>query len=555
VVARSARDWLVWPRLRLSSLTIDYYVIGLGVAFSLGVLVRAAQVFSADFPLNDGGLFYAMVRDLQANNYVLPAETSYNSAGIPYAYSPLAFYITGFLDDVTPFSLLTLFRFLPLLFSCLTLVAFWRLARVMLVSNVAVVAAVAAFALIPRSFIWLIMGGGLTRALGVFFAILALEQVYRLYRQPAQRTLALAIVFSAATVLSHLQTGWFLAFSTVLFALFLGRDRQGLRSSISLAAGTAALTAPWWLTVVAYNGVDPFLAANSTGGTVFSNDANRLSVMLSIARAISTSEPFFPVLASLGLLGAVLCFATNRFLLPAWWVVIILLDIRAFATYASLPIGLLAGIAVAEGLLPLLRRGFRQDRRSESGEWVPETGSPPTTRDLLAHAKPLFVLGCLLYYAAFAATVKQPGLGELTSLDALDPSQRQAMDWIATSTPTDATFLVIPSSAWETGKELEWFPVLARRPSVATVQGTEWVPDAFAHRINDYYGAWGCAFGSTSCLEQWETSTGLAYTHVYLPTSNGRPCCSNLEASLRGDPGYRLVYEGPGGAVFERRAR
>lgn len=553
MVARSARDWLVWPRLRLSSLTLDYYIVGLGVAFSLGILVRAAQVLSADFPLNDGGLFYAMVRDLQANNYWLPAETTYNSAGIPYAYSPLAFYITAIVDDLTPFSLLTLFRFLPLVFSCLTLVAFWRLARVMLVSNLAVVAALAAFALIPRSFIWLIMGGGLTRALGVFFAILALEQVYRLYRQPNQRTLALAIVFSAATVLSHLQTGWFLAFSIALFALFLGRNQQGIRSSFYLAAGTAALTAPWWLTVVAYHGIDPFVAANSTGGTVFSNDANRVSVMLSIARAISTSEPFFPLIASLGLLGAVLCFATNRFLLPAWWVVIILLDIRAFATYASLPIGLLAGIAVAEGLLPLLRRGFRQERLSESGQWVPVAAENTSLRNIAVHAKPLFLLGCLLYYAAFAATVKQPGLGELTSLDALDPGQRQVMEWISTSTPPDATFLVIPSSPWETGKDLEWFPVLAHRPSVATVQGTEWLRDAFSSRINDYYGAWGCAFGSVRCIERWEESSGLTFTHLYLPTNNGNPCCSTLDASLRSDPNYRLVYEGAGGVVFERR--
>lgn len=554
MVARSARDLLVLPRWRLTSLPLDYYTVGLGVALALGVLVRAAQVLATEFPLNDGGLFYAMVRDLQANNYRLPAFTSYNTGDIPYAYSPLAFYLTALADDLLPFSLLTLFRFLPLLFSCLTLFAMWRLARTMLGSQVAVVAAVAAFALIPRSFIWLIMGGGLTRALGVLFALLALEQVYRLYRNPGERTLFLAALFSAATVLSHLQTGWFLVFSIVVFWLFLGRTRAGIRSSVLLAAATGALTSPWWLTVLAHHGLDPFIAANGTGGTVFSNDANRVSVMLSIARAISTSEPFFPLIASLGLLGAVLCFATNRFLLPTWWVVIILLDVRAFATYASIPIGLLAGIAIAEGLLPLLRRRFTQEPASESGAWERNSQPGLASRTFVEVAKPAFVLGCLLYYAAFAATVKQPGLGELTSLDAVDPGQRTAMEWIATSTPPGARFLVIPSSPWETGKESEWFPVLANRPSLATVQGTEWLPNsAFNQRINAYYDLWGCSFAGPACLDRWEAQTGLTFTHVYLPASDGTPCCSTLAGSLRSSGTYQLRYDGAGGVVFERR--
>ena len=543
MLARTARDILAAPGLRrLPAIRADYYTIGILVALGLGVLVRLPQVLAADFPLNDGGLFYQMTRDLQAANYRLPEWTTYNGGGIPYAYPPLAFYIAGFLDDVTPFSLLTVFRWLPFVFTSLTLLAFLQLARELLRSRLAVVAALAAFALIPRSFIWLIMGGGVTRSLGLLFAILALTQVVRLYRKDDRTALLLAVLFSAATVLSHLQTGWFLAFSIALFWAFCGRNRQGLTASALLAGGTLLVTAPWWLTVLAAHGAEPFLAANSTGGTVFSNEATRNSVLISLARAISTSEPFFPLIASLGLLGAVLCFASNRFLLPAWWLVIILLDVRAFATYASLPVALLAGIGVDEGLLPLLQRTSAQ---------VLERGQKPL---LGGHAKPLFVLGCLLYYAAFAAMVKEPGLGELSSLDPVPVAEREAMSAIRRDTPPGARVLLVPGRSWEVGNDAEWFPVLAARPSVVTVQGREWLPgNAFGRGISAYYAAWACAFEGTACLDQWTSDWGQAFDYVFLPARPGEgPCCPSLASSLRADARYREVWERAGGTLFQR---
>ncbi|MFL5533059.1 MAG: hypothetical protein ACJ8BC_13910, partial [Gemmatimonadales bacterium] len=95
------------------------YPLALALAVALGVAVRAYHVLSQDFPLNDGGLFFAMVRDLQAAHFHLPAFTSYNGSGIPYAYSPLGFYLAGLLDAWTPLSLIDVFRWLPLVASAL----------------------------------------------------------------------------------------------------------------------------------------------------------------------------------------------------------------------------------------------------------------------------------------------------------------------------------------------------------------------------------------------------------------------------------------------------
>ena len=133
-----------------------------------------------DFPLNDGGLFYVMVRDIQRAHYHLPAFTSYNDAHIPFGYSPLAFYLAAVLND-SGFDLFTLFRVLPFIASTLSIVAFYLLARQMVQSRAAIAVAVIAFAIVPRGFVWLLMGGGLTRSFGYLFALLSLHQVWMLY--------------------------------------------------------------------------------------------------------------------------------------------------------------------------------------------------------------------------------------------------------------------------------------------------------------------------------------------------------------------------------------
>ncbi|HLI28429.1 MAG TPA: hypothetical protein VKZ60_15265, partial [Chloroflexota bacterium] len=82
----------------------------LAVLMLLGALLpalalRVGAVLGADFPLNDGGLFYAMTEDLRGAGFTLPWYTSYNAERIPYAYPPLGFYLAGALAALGPWSL------------------------------------------------------------------------------------------------------------------------------------------------------------------------------------------------------------------------------------------------------------------------------------------------------------------------------------------------------------------------------------------------------------------------------------------------------------------
>ncbi|MEZ4554254.1 MAG: glycosyltransferase family 39 protein [Dehalococcoidia bacterium] len=529
------------------------YLLGAVAAVALGVGIRAAHVFATNFPLNDGGLFYQMARDLQANDYRLPETTAYNVASLPFTYPPLGLYVSALLDTVTPFSLLDLFRLLPLLYTSLSIVAFFFLARRILDSRAAVVAATFAFALVPRSYIWLLMGGGVTRGLGLLMAIIALHEVHRTFTTFKMRYAFSAAVFSGLTVLSHLETGWFLAFSIAVFFLFFGKERHSVTSSVVVAGSTLLVILPWLLAVLSAHGSEPFFSANSSGGSVFSGGAVTEYALTSLVRLISTSEPYFPLIGVLGVVGLLPALKHRLFALPVWWAATILLDVRAFPTFTTLPIALLAGMAVSDVVIPMLARGRE---RWPDLTLVGRGNGASEQRGVRYVSWPgwtlMAVLGVMLVYALVGSMLRKPGLGgEGEYLVSLTEGQRTAMHWVEERTPAGSSFLVIPRGPWQVDKEAEWFPVLADRESVATVQGTEWLPDGgFDEAVAAFDRAWDCGFQGSDCLARWAETNSTTFDYVYLTRNDRFQCCGTLVRSLEEDEDYVKVFEGPGGTIF-----
>jgi len=520
------------------------YVAALVIAAALGVCVRAFHVLSSDFPLNDGGMFFAMAQDLQNGGYSLPSFTSYNGGEIPYTYPPLGFYMAAAIDDLTPLALIEVFRFLPLLAAALTVPAFVLLARSMLTSRVAALAAVLAFALAPRSFMWLLMGGGVTRAPGFLFAILALYCVHQLYTRGRRTMVPWAILFCSLTVLSHLETGWFLAFSIALFLAAYGRNRTALADSALIAAGTIAVTSLWWLQILSTHGLEPLETVFGSGGSVFSGGEATRGAYMGLLNLVSTSEPLFPLIGVLAVFGGIACLSTRRFFLPAWWAAIILLDVRAFPTFTTLPVALMAGVAVSEVLLPLLAN------RQGSAPLQPETA-------LLQRLQPAgtAILAAFVLFSVASALLRAPGLnGEAGNLRGLSGDELAALTWVREETPSGSSFLVVPDGAWETAKTAEWFPVLAGRLSVATVQGTEWVSNGGFDRARAIYDhAFDCGFRTTVCLDELAAEHGVAFDYVYVRKGETGQCCDTLLDSLTTDAAYQLVYEDDGATVYLKR--
>lgn len=504
-----------------------------------GILMRATPVLSADFPLNDGGLFSTMVRQIQQSGYALPEFVVYNSTQIPFAYPPLAFYVAALLADLTRLPVEDVLRLLPLGVSILTIPAFLFFARPALPSRAAVLVAVGVFGVLPGSYVRLIVGGGLTRSFGFTFAILALSQAYILYTRRTGRAAALMALFSALTLLSHISLAWFLAFSIVALFFALGRNRSGATRSALAAAGAAAITAPWWITVLSRHGVSPFVAASQTGS------------LLSTAATEEVGAVPGPFLLAIALLAiaAMACLTAlgdRRFFILGWLGLILFLDTRSFGWLVTLPLALATGYIVGEGLVPALKKRLGRP---------PGPPGDPGFRSVSSPADRLASWATITVVAASSVYVNV-GLVEIAQRDLtpLSAEERSAMRWVAENMSPSSTVLVISGDGWATDRSSEWFPVLAARRSIATAQGQEWLAGGeFIRRVESHRRAQACATAGASCLEGWSRATGESFTHVYV-AKRSDDCCRALRGSLPTDPNYLLVYEGPGATIVERRS-
>ena len=506
-------------RARVARLAIPLVTF---TTIAIALVVRGRRALTlVDFPLNDGGLFYTIIDDLRRAGYALPQTLSYNHAGIPFAYPPLAFYLAAGVRDALGLSTADVLRLLPVVLSTLVVVAYLPLARAL--SRNAIAAAIATFvvAVQPSAYTWQVMGGGLTRALALLFATLALVALHSFYTRGSRVALAATALFASLTLLSHIEFAWFLVFSGPLFLLFHARDRRAaLRGSLVIGAAVFFLTAPWWIMVLTRYGVGPLIAAATTGSL-----SNGILDLLKFQR---TDEPFFPLVAATAILGVVVCLLRRDYFAPAWLVAIGVLDQRSFNVLSALPIGLMAGIVATEVLMPLAR-----DRRT-----------------LIAVAG----------LAALYATVSS-GRANQELHRALKPDERVAMTWVRDHSPADARILAIAERFWAGDRVTEWLPALSDRTVVDVVQGYEWFPRerGFWKRLEAYDLAQQCGGRDAACVEAWANLYG-SFDYVYLPKTiggywgDGTPiwCCTPLRASLRADPRYVVVYDGEGATIFKR---
>lgn len=517
-------------------------------AIGLGVLVRATIVLSSDFPLNDGGMFFVMVRDLQASHYALPAFTTYNSSDIPFAYPPLSLYLAGFIDDATPVGLLTVFRFLPMVLSSLMIVAFFAFARRMLDSKPAVVTAVFVFGLLPATFQWMIMGGGLTRSFGFLFAILAIGQAHAMYTSRSPWRIPVVTLLASLVVLTHIEMAWLTVFASVLMFAAYGRHRSGVRSSVVVAVGVLMLTSPWWATVLHQHGTKPFVASLHSGV------AWRDPIFLLI-RFDATVEPLFALVAALSLLGIFICLARRQFLLPCWVLAAAVLDPRAFPASASMALALLTAISVHDVLLPLLTQPLRG--RLSLATYGDTRDAPPDRSSAPAWlAGAAFAAG--ICYITLSALVSSPSL-----LTGMKPDERDAMQWVAGNTAPGSRFVILSADGWSVDRTSEWFPALSGRRSVATVQGSEWVSGrgGFADQREAFLSLQTCANRPPACLDEWMAKHDRSFDYVYITKIPPRivkqakdPCCGALRAGLVQDGRYAVVYDGSAATIFQRRS-
>lgn len=500
----------------------------------IGGWLRFTPVMHSSFPINDGGMFYTLIDDLLKNGFAIPAATTYNQSGLPFVYPPLGFYLAATLKQFANILPLTTIMWVPPIVVTLCTLAVYKLTHTLTKNPVKAGVTALCYALVPASSAWLLMGGGLTRAFGALFLLLTIDSAYQLFHTQSPKNVRVlkTILWGSLTVLSHPEMT-ILAIGISLLFLITARDYKNLLNAIKVALGVILLTSPWWLTVIRNNGLDPFLQAPKTGFYDLVWVVQQLGLFKMVV------EPHLTVVSLAGVLGLAILLAKKNFIIPLFLLTLYLVSPRNANTVGLIPVSMLAATAILDLMVPALKN----------------LSVPPK------------ILGLLACYLILVAVMGSHGKMIEFSKTQLSSDNQQAMQWVRENTLPTARFWVITgTSSLYVDPVLEWFPALAERQNISTIQGREWVHGeeffAYAGKIQ---GVQKCYWLAAGCVEQKQKSLLLVFDYIYLPKQClGEPDCSGslaeqvspLYLALSQEKSdYQIVYQNEGVAIFSMRTK
>lgn len=499
--------------------------ISLATIFGLGVALRFAAT-SPSFPAGDGGLFFGVVEAVE-RSATWPHQFLYSGVHLTFAYPPFGFYLIAALHNLFGLSNLSLFEYVPFAVSCLSIGAFALLARALTSGRLAMVVATAAYAFSADTLRWEVKGGGITRSFGELFAILAIHQFIGLYRTQEPRRILPAGVLLALVLLSHPEWSMFAAVSLIVTFLFFARSRQGLILTVASGTVTVLLVGSWLLPIALRDGLRPFSA-------VMGNNSDLLPWYLGVFKFLIlnlTDSPGFPVIPALGLFGLMLAILRRQWYLPVWLI----------ALYAAVTRGTSQEVVIVMALLA-----------GSGASWFWAQARALATSLSWARTVSVVTAAFLALYALFMS------YGSITIIEHLSRSDRSAMAWVAGHTPLDARFLVVTGSPWYSDAVAEWFPVLAGRVSLATVQGYEWIPHGFTPQYKRNVDLQHCAARDAACLQHWAAHFHQHFTYVLVQrgpvqeSGQTTDCCWTLRTSLDVSPHFHRVFTTTDAVIYRR---
>jgi hypothetical protein len=500
-------------------------------ALLFGTLFRFFPSWLAGFPINDGGMFYTMMKDLQVNHFLPPAYTTYNNLNIPFAYPPLALYIGAGMGSLFNISLIEILRWLPPLINSLCVLIFYFLAQEILEDEFKSTIATLIFALTPHLNTWLSAGGGLTRSFGTLFMMLTVMYSYRLFAKNNSKAIWGTIIFGSLTVLSHTESTVFAVALPIYIWLSKSRSAKSALQGGLIAMGVFVLAGPWFGWVIYRHGFETLLSALTTGGQTI------WSVLRLINIDIITEEPYLDLLGVFGVLGMVILLVKKQYFIPLMLVMIYLVEPRSAHTIGNIPLAMAGAIFLAEILFPALNKIDETQNRG--------------IKVFLMISIPYLLVNSI--YQGFMLSQNHFSKGE-----------QSAMMWIKNNTPEDSQFLVLTSETEAMcDSSSEWFPALAERKSLSTLQGREWIlgkkfGEFIGHRIN----LQNCIDENLGCLNNEAEYFGANFDYIYIsiktPTNNCKAAnLSNrttvgLVVALENSINYSIKYHSEDAVIFEK---
>lgn len=518
---------------------IDKAIILLLILF-LGAFLRLQYINKTSFPMNDGGFFYVMIRDLQQNGYRLPQFTTYNFLNIPYAYPPLSLYESAWLNQYLHIDLLKVFLYYPLVFNLFSILAFYFLSRELVEDSRSALLATVFYAILASGYEWLISGGGLTRSPAHMLYLISLTFFLIYLRSSKKWAFIISVVAGALMTLHHIEYSWLLAYGVVLFTFSKQRNFKSLIPIALFGFGVALLTSPYWLTVLRFHGLPTFLSAFSTGEITFLKAIRRLLEL------DFTSEPIVSILNIMAFIGLFVSIAKKRYTLPLWFFLMIFLSYRSAYRTLLVPVSILAAMALDDLIIPGLNQiamKTQQISPRRKSQGFPVIGQ-------------IFAALCIFipFLMGFVTS-----LSEHPILASVNPAELEAMQWVKSNTDPGSSFVIInPSIDWYVDRVGEWFPAMTGRHSATTLQGMEWLPNKEFVKQRWYYSNFKrCIMKGEACLLLWAEQTDTQFTHLFISKSectwNSENCTDFFIQSMEDTAVFKKVFENSGVVIFDRK--
>ncbi len=515
------------PRQRLAALAPEQSArLILFAALLLGGWLRFSPGALAGFPLNDGGMFAAAIESLLKNHLALPARLPYNGLEIPFVYPPLPFYAAALFQAALRVPVTSLLIWLPAALSTLCIPAVYRLLRALTPNPLVAAGAALLYAFLPAGMTWLVMGGGLTRSFGLLFLLLTTRSAYGLFQQNEKGSGWQTALWGSLTILSHPEMALHAAGLAATLLLFAPRRENFLRA-LGVGAAILTFTSPWWATALLRFGLEPFRQAAALGGHDWLWILQQLGLLELSGEKLT---------AALGLLGLGVLLARREFLPVALFCLPYLANPRNAGSVAIVFLAYAVSVACFDLIAPGLQNHAPHGRAALAG--------------LAVYAALTLLLGATLETAQQSRII-------------ITPQDRQALGWVSAHTPTDSRFLVLTGSSHPFYDPVpEWFPVLAERTSLGTLQGREWqFGEHFSIEMGQLLALQQCYYLTEPCLaERAAVYPPAGYVYVEKTCAGQAGCAlpagqqSPLIASLRqaGDS-YKVVFENEGVVIFARR--
>lgn len=447
----------------------------LALAVLPGCVAVAVYLVTNPYPAYGAGLYARAAAEILANGYHPPVRVpGYTAEGVPFAYPPLGLYLLATLFDLGG-DPIAVSRVFPGVVVVVAGVPAYLLGRDVVGSRPAGAAVAAMVALNPQVLEWHVSAGGVVRAVAFLSALIAVYAGYHVFAHDGRRPVLVGAFAFGSTVLTHPSYALFVVVSCLLFWEVLDRSGRGLLRGAAVGIGGTAVAAPWLGWVLDTHGPGVLAAAAGTHGGIGGGGLELLAGELS---------PYVLVPAG----AAAYLLLGRRYLIPAWFVAAAALFAQPRFAYTVGALALAAAASDLEGRLPVLDGARRC----------------PDRRALVAG---LLIAGSVAggaYLAHEATLVADP-----TTPEFLDDDAVAAMEWAASGTPEEATFVVLGDAA-------EWFPALAERTILVGPWGVEWRgPGAYDAQFRAFETVSACR--SAGCVEATAAAVGGTPDYVYVP--------------------------------------